>query len=169
MGQTLSIMLSVATLLAAPVAVAQTPTAPVSETPATTPGYSYATAMPQEIPGVGFETQKQAFLDILASKGLTYATNANADMFGVSPPGAPFRTAVYFFNSNACTCLTEIELRFNDDAQAKTYFDARYTPQNVKGEYFFHDGVSIYRIKAWRFQSKVYVVAVLENTRWANQ
>ncbi len=170
MGQTLSILLGAAILLGAPVAAAQTTSAPAADAPSTTqPAHTYATVLPQDVPGIGFEMQKQAFLDLLAARGLTYATNKAADMFAVSPAGAPFNSAVYFFNSKACTCLTEIELRFADDAQAKAYFDARYSPQNISGDYFFHNGVSTYRVKAWRFQSKVYVVATIPNTRWANQ
>jgi hypothetical protein len=76
---------------------------------------------------------------------------------------------VYLFNSPACDCLTEIEIRFADEAQALAYFIAKFLKVNIQGEYVAHDGFSTYGVKAWRFKSKVFVVAVVANTRWANQ
>jgi hypothetical protein len=70
---------------------------------------------------------------------------------------------------SSCGRWYEIEIRFADEAQALAYFIAKFPKVNVQGDYFAHDGVSSYRVKAWRFKSKVFIVAVVPNTRWANQ
>jgi len=156
-------LMGAAILLGAPQAAAQTPSASGQA------AYSYQDTLPEQLPGVGLEIPRQAFLDILASKGLTYRTTTTGDIFAVSLPGAPFVEAVYFFNSAACDCLTEVEIRFADDAQAVAYFQAKFPSVNVRGEFFGYDGSSTYRVKAWRFKSKVFVVGVIPDTRWANQ
>ena len=163
MGQAISLLLGATLFMSAPLAAAQTPTASGQA------AYRYQDALPEQLPGVGFEIPRQAFLDLLTSRALIYRANTAANMFAVALPGAPFVEAVYFFNSPACDCLTEIELRFADDAQALAYFNAKFPRVNVQGEYVAHDGVSTYGMKAWRFKSKVFVVAVVPNTRWANQ
>lgn len=163
MGRTVTMLLGAAILLGAPLAAAQTPPAAAVHT------YTYQSVFPEQVAGVGFETPRQSFLDLLASKGLTYRANAAANVFAVAPAEAPFIEVVYFFNSAACDCLTEIEVRFADDAQSMAYFNAKFPSQNIHGEYVAHDGVSTYRVKAWRFRSKVFVVAIVPNTRWANQ
>lgn len=172
MGRTLftsfgAVLLSAAILLGAPTAATQTPQATANAFSTAMENYTYVPELPEEILGVGYMMPKQAFLDLLASRKLTYTTNASKNMFLVQPTGAPYGSVVYFFNSPAGEILTEIEIRFADDAAAKAYFDASYAPQQVNGEYFRHDGVSAYQVKAWRFQSKVYVVAMMRNTRWA--
>ena len=174
MGRTLftslgAAVLSAAILLGAPMAAAQTAPAKASPLMEAMANYTYVPELPEEIPGVGFTMPKQAFLDLLASKKLTYTTNAAKNMFLVQPPGAPYGSVVYFFNSNAGEILTEIEIRCADDAGAKAYFDAAYKPQEYNGDYFRSDGVSAYRVKAWRFQSKVYVVVTMTDTRWAGK
>ena len=131
--------------------------------------YTYQNAFPEQVAGVGFEMPRQGFLDLLAAKGLTYRANTAADVFVVATADAPFSEVVYFFNSAACDCLTEIEIRFAGDAQSLAYFNAEFPSQNIQGEYVAHDGVSTYGMKAWRFRSKVFVVAIVPNTRWANQ
>jgi hypothetical protein len=163
MGRTLSMLMGAAILLCTPQAAAQPPPASVQA------AYRYQDTLPEQLPGVGFETPRQAFLEILTSGGVTYRTNTAANIFAVSLPGAPFAEVVYFFNSAACECLTEIEVRFADEAQAVAYFIAKFPSVNIQGEYFAHDGSSTYRVKAWRFKSKVFVVGVIPNTRWANQ
>jgi hypothetical protein len=163
MGRTFSLVLGAMLLLGAPIAAPQTPEA------AGQAAYKYQDTLPEQLPGVGLETPRQAFLDILTSRGLAYRTNTAADVFAVALPGGPFVEVVYFFNSSACDCLTEIEIRFADDAQAVAYFTAKFPSVNIRGEFFGHDGVSSYRVKAWRFTSKVYVVGIMPDTRWANQ
>jgi len=74
---------------------------------------------------------------------------------------------VYFFNSPACDCLTKTELRFAYDAQALAHFIAKFPKVNIQSEYVAHDGVATYGLKAWRFKSRVFVMAVVHNTRWA--
>ena len=130
---------------------------------------SYTGLFPAEIAGIGFEFPRQGFIDLLAARKLKHRANGDANVFAVGVAGAPFTETVYFFNSPACDCLTETELRFADEAQALAYFIATFPKVNIQGEYFAHDGVSTYGVKAWRFKSKVFVVAVVTNTRWANQ
>jgi len=155
-------LLSAAALLAAPLAAAQAP----AEAPPHT--YTYPAVFPTEIAGIGFEFPRPAFIDLLAARGLNHRANGEANVFAVAPAGAPFIETLYFFNSPACDCLTEIEIRFADDAQAIAYFNAKFPSVNIQGEYVVHDGVSTYGVKAWRFKSKVFVVAIVPNTRWAN-
>ncbi len=163
MGRTFWLVLAAALLTGAPMAAAQTPDA-IGQA-----AYKYQDTLPEQLPGVGFEIPRQAFVDILISRGLAYRTTTAGDVFAVALPGAPFVEVVYFFNSDACDCLTEIEIRFADDAQAVAYFQAKFPSVNVRGEFFGHDRISAYGMKAWRFGSKVFVVAILPNTRWANQ
>lgn len=163
MARTLSMLLGAAILLGAPVVAAQTPSA------AAVHAYTYQSAFPEQVAGVGFELPRQDFLDLLAAKRLTYRANTAANVFVVATADAPLSEVVYFFNSAACDCLTEIEIRFADEAQSMAYFNAKFPSQNIQGEYVAHDGVSTYRMKAWRFRSKVFVVAIVPNTRWANQ
>lgn len=152
-----------AVLLGAPLAAAQTP----AEAP--DQAYTYPELFPAEIAGIGFEFPRQGFIDLLAARKLNHRANSQANVFAVGVAGAPFTETVYFFNSPACDCLTEIEIRFADEAQALAYFIAKFPKVNIQGEYVAHDGVSTYGVKAWRFKSKVFVVAVVPNTRWSNQ
>lgn len=163
MVRTFSSLICAALLLGAPVAAAETLPAPH---PAV---YPYQEAFPGQVSGAGFEIPRQTFLDLLAAQGLTYRTNTAADVFAVATNGAAFTEVVYFFNSDACDCLTEIEIRFADEASAAAYFNTMYPSQDIQGEYFAYDGVSLYRVNAWRFKTKVYLVAILPNTRWSNQ
>ena len=163
MGRLLFALLGVAVLLGAPLASAQTP----PETPGHV--YTYPELFPAEIAGIGFEFPSQGCIDLLAAKKLNHRANGDVNVFTVGVAGAPFTETVYFFNSPACDCLTEIEIRFADEAHALAYFIAKFPKVNVQGDYFAHDGVSSYRVKAWRFKSKVFIVAVVPNTRWANQ
>jgi hypothetical protein len=163
MGRILSTLLGAAVLLGAPLATAQTPP------DAATVAYTYPNVFPTEIAGIGFEFPRQGFIDLLAARKLNHRANSQGNVFAVGVPGAPFTEAVYFFNSPACDCLTEIEIRFADEAQATAYFNAKFPSVDAQGEHVAYDGVSNYRVKAWRFRSKVFVVAVVSNTRWANQ
>jgi hypothetical protein len=163
MARTFSTLICAALLLGAPVAAAETLPAPH---PA---AYPYQDAFPGQVAGAGFEIPRQTFLDLLAAQGLTYRTNTAADVVAVATNGAAFTEVVYFFNSDACDCLTEIEIRFADETSAAAYFNTKFPSQDIQGEYFGHDGVSLYRVNAWRFKSKVYLVAILPNTRWSNQ
>jgi hypothetical protein len=163
MGRILFTLLGAAVLLGAPLAGAQTP----PEKPGHT--YTYPELVPAEIAGIGFEFPRQGFIELLAARKLNHRANSQANVFAVGVAGAPFTETVYFFNSPACDCLTEIEIRFADEAQALAYFIAKFPKVNIQGEYVAHDGVSTYGVKAWRFKSKVFVVAVVPNTRWANQ
>lgn len=163
MVRTFSSLICAALLLGAPVAAAETLPAPH---PA---AYPYQDAFPGQVAGAGFEIPRQTFLDLLAAQGLTYRTNTAADVFAVATNGAAFTEVVYFFNSDACDCLTEIEIRFADEAAAAAYFNTKYPSQDIQGEYFAYDGASLYRVNAWRFKTKVYLVAILPNTRWSNQ
>jgi hypothetical protein len=163
MGRILFTLLGAAVLLGAPLAGAQTP----PEKPGHT--YTYPELFPAEIAGIGFEFPRQGFIELLAARKLNHRANSQANVFAVGVAGAPFTETVYFFNSPACDCLTEIEIRFADEAQALAYFLAKFPKVNIQGEYVAHDGVSTYGVKAWRFKSKVFVVAVVPNTRWANQ
>lgn len=163
MKRRLSKLICAALLLGAPLAAAET-------LPASPPAaYAYQDAFPGQVAGAGFEMPRQTFMDLLAAQGLTYRTNTAADVVAVATNGAPFSEVVYFFNSDACDCLTEIEIRFADEASAIAYFNTKYPLQDIEGEYFAHDGVSLYRVNAWRFKTKVYLVAILPNTRWSNQ
>jgi hypothetical protein len=166
---------AIAASLCAPLASAQTPEQ-TPQPPAETavagqeqPVYDYARLFPEQFPGVGFNMPKQTFLDMLASRGLASTSNSAKTMFGVSPAGAPFTQVVFFFNSNAGEILTEIEVRFADANAAKAWFDARYTPQSIDGDFFAADPALTYRAKAWQFGPKVYLVAAMLNTRWSNQ
>jgi hypothetical protein len=163
MSRMLSTLLGVAVLLGASLAAAQTPTEPSGH------AYTYTELFPAEIAGIGFEFPRQGFIDLLAARKLNHRANGDANVFAVGVAGAPFTETVYFFNSPACDCLTEIEIRFADEAQALAYFIAKFLKVNIQGEYVAHDGFSTYGVKAWRFKSKVFVVAVVANTRWANQ
>jgi hypothetical protein len=163
MSRMLSTLLGAAVLLGAPLAAAQTP----PESPGHT--YTYPELFPTEIDGIGFEFPRQGFVELLAARALNHRANGDANVFAVGVAGAPFTETVYFFNSRACDCLTEIEIRFADEAQALAYFIAKFPKVNIQGEYVAHDGRSTYGVKAWRFKSKVFVVAVVPNTRWANQ
>ncbi len=163
MVRTLSILMCTALLLGTPVAAAEPLPAPHQS------AYPYQDAFPGQVGGAGFEIPRQTFLDLLAAQGLTYRTNAAADIFAVATSGAAFTEVVYFFNSDACDCLTEIEIRFADEAGAAAYFNTKFPSQDSQGEYFAHDGASLYRVNAWRFNAKVYLVAILPNTRWSNQ
>lgn len=160
-----------ATLLVAPIVAAQTP--PVSALAAANPdGYSYKDAFPVEIPGLGFAMSKQDFLDVLAAKKLTPTTNGDKTMFLVQPRGAAYTSVVYFFNSNAGPILTELEVRFADNARAKAWFDAKFPQQTRRyggEEYFSNDGVRSYSVKAWCFGQKVFIVATMPETRWASE
>lgn len=163
MAHAVSRLICAALLLGAPIAAAETP-------PASPPtAYTYQDAFPGQVAGAGFEMPRQTFMDLLAAQGLTYRTNTAADIVAVATNGAPFIEVVYFFNSDACDCLTEIEIRFADEASAIAYFNTKYPSQDMQGEYFAHDGVSLYRVNAWRFNTTVYLVAILPNTRWSNQ
>ncbi|HVY89902.1 MAG TPA: hypothetical protein VG942_13615 [Hyphomonadaceae bacterium] len=155
-----AVALAAALLLGAPIAAAQTPPAPKQA------AYTYSDQLPAEIPGVGFEMPKQAFMDALAAKKLTPTTNEAKTMFLVQPAGAPYNNVVYFFNSPAGEILTEIEIRFASEAQAKAYFDAKYRKDYGYADYIKSDGISAYKVKAWSFQNKVFVVAMMANTRW---
>jgi hypothetical protein len=170
MGRALSII-GAAMLLGAPLALAQT--APASNAPAASaqaePAYFYEMVFPVEIPGLGFAMPKQAFLDVIAAKQLTPTTNAAKNMFLVQPAGAPYSSAVYFFNSKAGEILTEIELRFADDARAKAYFDQRFLEKqrNRDNEWVYRDSALPYAAVAWRHDTKVYIVVTMTNTRWS--
>lgn len=163
MGRLLFTLLGAAALLGAPLASAQAP--------AEQPGYAYTypELFPAEIAGIGFEFPRQGFVELLAARVLNHRANGDANVFAVGLAGAPYTETVHFFNSPACDCLTEIEIRFADEAQALAYFIAKFPNVNIQGEYVAHDGRSAYGVKAWRFKSKVFVVAVIPNTRWANQ
>ena len=163
MSRTLSALLCAAAMLAAPATTAQTPP------DAAMPAYTYQSAFPGQIAGIGFEIPKQSFVDLLVSNNLNYRSNSAATVFAVATSDTPFSEVVYFFNSEACQCLTEIEIRFADEAQSTAYFNTKFPLQDFEGDYSAFDGVATYRMKAWRFQTKVYVVAVLPNTRWSNQ
>jgi hypothetical protein len=163
MSRTASALFSAAAMLAAPVTTAQTPPE------AAMPAYTHQSVFPGQIAGIGFEMPKQSFVDLLVSSNLTYRSDSAATIFAVATSDTPFSEVVYFFNSEACQCLTEIEIRFADEAQATAYFNAKFPLQDSEGDYSAYDGVVTYRMKAWRFKSKVYVVAVLPNTRWSNQ
>jgi len=163
MARTFSTLICAALLLGAPVAAGET----LQASPPT--AYTYQDAFPGQVAGAGFEIPRQKFTDLLAAQGLTYRTNTAADVVAVAINGAAFIEVVYFFNSDACDCLTEIEIRFADEASAAAYFNTKFPSQDIQGEYFAHDGVSLYRVNAWHFKTKVYLVAILPNTRWANQ
>lgn len=166
-------LLAAGLMLAAPHAGAQTPTQPTAPVEAAF-GYGYHQYFPQAFSGVGFTMPKQAFLDHLAERRMTYNANTSKTMFAVATPGAPFTSVVFFFNSNAGEILTEIELRFADETQAKAYRDVHYpgkaslTP-GAPLEFIVQDIGSSYRAKAWQFKEKVYFVAAMPNTRWSNQ
>lgn len=158
----------VAMALAAPQAAAQTPpAAPPAATVAA--AYPYTNLFPREFPGVGFTMPKQAFLDMISARQLAFTANGGNTVFAVAVPDAPFREVVFFFNSDAGEYLTEIEIRFADDEKARAFFTAAYSPRNAEGDFVLHDGVSPYRAKAWQFRNRVYLVAAMLNTRWANQ
>jgi hypothetical protein len=168
-----AVLIGAAVLLGAQMAAAQTPPPSNASGAAAQaePAYFYQLVFPAEIPGLGFAMPKQVFLDVLAAKKLTHTANAANNMFLVSPPGAPYSGAVYFFNSKAGEILTEMELRFADDVKAKAYFDARFLPEdrNSDNEWVYRDSALPYAVKIWRFQSKVYIVVTMANTRWAAQ
>lgn len=159
----LSTLLGAAVLLGALLAAAQTPTEPSGH------AYTYTELFPAEIAGIGFEFPMQGFIDLLAAGKLNHRANGDANVFAVGLAGAPYTETVHFFNSPACDCLTEIEIRFADEAQALAYFIAKFPKVNIEGEYFAHGGFSTYGVKPWRFKSKVFVVAVVPSTRWVNQ
>ena len=142
MSRMLSTLLGVAVLLGASLAAAQTPTQPSGH------AYTYTELFPAEIAGIGFEFPRQGFLDLLAARKLNHRANGDANVFAVGVAGAPFTETVYFFNSPACDCLTEIEIRFADEAQALAYFIAKFLKVNIQGEYVAHDGFSTYGVKA---------------------
>ena len=142
MSRMLSTLLGVAVLLGASLAAAQTPTEPSGH------AYTYTELFPAEIAGIGFEFPRQGFIDLLAARKLNHRANGDANVFAVGVAGAPFTETAYFFNSPACDCLTEIEIRFADEAQALAYFIAKFLKVNIQGEYVAHDGFSTYGVKA---------------------
>lgn len=160
-------------IAAAPLAAAQTPTQPAAPVEEAF-GYAYHEYFPEMFSGVGFTMQKTHFLEYLADRQMTYNANTSKTMFAVATPGAPFTSVVFFFYSNAGEILTEIELRFADETQAKAYRDVHYpgkaslTP-GAPLEFIVQDIGSSYRAKAWQFKEKVYFVAAMPNTRWSNQ
>ena len=93
-------------MMAAPMAAAQTPPAAADRAV-----YGYQDMFPGQFPGVGFEMPRQVFVDLLASTGLAYRSTTAGNIFAVGSAGSPFTEVVYFFNSPACDCLTEIEIR----------------------------------------------------------
>jgi hypothetical protein len=165
-------VLSAAACLGAPLANSQVTSTPGNYTaqPAGPPAVAYADDLPPEIPGTAFGMAKDAFVGIIESKKLQPVTNTAKTMFLVQPPGAAYNSVVYFFDSNAGPILSEIELRFADEAKAQAYFTAKYPPQYGAGSQYIHGKVDLpYRVVAWTNQSKVYVVATMQNTRWSNK
>jgi len=166
-------MISLVTTLA----VAQTTTQPATEATAAAEepfGYPYADLFPDAFPDVGFTMRKDAFIEYLVERKMTYRTNNAKDVLFVDTPGTPFTSAIVSFNSNVGPILTEFEVRFADEAQAKAYAAAKYPLparlyQGHEPEFSASDPGSSYRAKAWQFQNKVFLVATMANTRWANQ
>lgn len=161
-----SALASLAVIAIAPAAVAQQE---VTITAATDGQYDYLSKFPEEISGIGFRMSKEDFLSFCAEKGLTYQTNSSQSMFLISPEGADYTGIVLSFNSNAGPFLTEIEIRFADEATAKAYYAEHYSPVNNEGDHHFYDPVEAYRTKAWQFSNKIFYVGVIANTRWSNQ
>jgi hypothetical protein len=173
MGRTLKaigILFSPAVLLGAPLAGAQvTSTGGNYTQPAAGPPVvAYGAELPPELPGMAFGMAKDKFVDIIMAKNLTPVTNTAKTMFLVQPPGAPYKSVVYFFDSNAGPILSEIELRFADEAHALAYYLDKYPGQYGPGSDYVHNDSKLgYAIKAWCNQTKIYVVATMPNTRWS--
>jgi len=158
-------------------AVAQTAAPPATQVTAIAEepfGYPYAELFPDIFPTVGFTMRKDVFIEYLAERKMTYRTNNAEDVIFVDTPGTPFTSVIVSFNSNVGRVLTEFEVRFADEAQAKAYAAKMYPVpaplyEGHEPEFYASDPGSSYRAKAWQFQNKVFLVATMANTRWANQ
>lgn len=142
----------------------QTPAAPTQSDEAA----NYAGLFPGAVPGTRFLMSLETFKASLDASGLGHQSNSAGTAFLVNTPDAAHSAIVYFFNSNLGPLLTEIEIRFADEAAAKSYFQEAYPP-NAGGEYSAYREADGYRVKAWQFSNKIFFVAVLKSTRWSNQ
>ena len=129
----------------------------------------YASLFPGAVPGTHFLLSAETFKSSLTATGLGYQPNSAGTAFLVNTPDAAHAAIVYYFNSNLGPILTEIEIRFPDEAAATSYFLSAYPPNVSGGEFSGYRETEGYRVKAWQFSNKVFFVAVLENTRWSNQ
>ncbi|AGC75759.1 papain like protease [Nonlabens dokdonensis] len=127
---------------------------------------------------MGFEVSATDFHRALQNSKVDFTADKKLVYHNVFYKGQPFNYAAYKFNYDQSPKLVEVELVFNSDNDAKTYFKQHYTPEKFKKfnavlerplqtTMYLNQEVYPKQAQVWYWKNKIFLIARLQNSKWS--
>lgn len=122
----------------------------------------YGEFFPPEISNIGFGLNAKTFNDFMTSNAVVHNSNKSKTTFVISVADKLYKSVFYKFDLNLKT-LIEVELRFANEQDAKTYMKAHF---KTSDEFNLRKETAPYSCKAWQFGYKVFFVGKIPGSKW---
>jgi hypothetical protein len=128
---------------------------------------------------LGFEVNALDFHQALQNSKVDFTADKKLVTHNVFYKGKPFKYATYKFNYDDVPKLVEVELVFNNDEDAKTYFKKYYTQQKFEkynaslnrpfqSTMYLNQETYPRQAQVWYYKNKIFMMARLKNSKWSN-
>jgi hypothetical protein len=124
----------------------------------------YGEFFPPEISNIGFGLTAETFNNFMTSNSIVYNSNDSKTTFVISVSDKLYTSVFYKFDLNL-KVLLELELRFANEQDAKTYMKAHF---KTSDEFRLKKETAPYYCNAWHFKNKVFFVGKIPGSKWSN-
>jgi hypothetical protein len=129
---------------------------------------------------MGFNISTSDFYRALQNSKVDFAANSTFTHCNVFYKDQPFKYAAFKFNYDDVPKLVEVELVFNSEKEAKSYFTEHYSPEKfekynavlekpMQTTMYLNQETYPRQAQVWYSKNKVFIIAKLKNSKWNKQ